>query len=360
MRILCKKLARLLILIVIVIGCTSVGKEKTDITFNSNYTLKHKVYDTELFISYGRIAVIDTFLIVVSNQKDFFCKVYSIPGNMKELYSYGYIGNGPGEFLQPMLTYSYNNTFGLNELNKQELAIMQLVNSNNNLSIIEQARLKAPYEMKKGELNPPDYYFSKLNDTHYVSLLCAGQDRFFSLFDCTLTHISQFGESPIPEELSVLSSRNQLQGRIATSNGTMVFATSNLPYLSCYQLKNDKMQKQWSFFYGQVYYGVRNGDLLFDKEKSFGQVLDLEMDTQYIYVLYLDQLLSEYNYKQTDKSLANKILVFDYKGNAVAKLHLSCRINEMAISGDQTKLFGIAQLPEPTLVEFDLPQKLTN
>ena len=340
------------------LGCAAGSKKEISIVFDKEYALKPKVYDTELFITFSRIAVVDTFLIIVTTQQDSFCKVYSIPSGMKEVYSYGYIGNGPNEFLQPLLTYSYNNTFGLNEVNKQELAIMRLDSKNGSLSITEEKRLKAPYKMKKGELNPPDYKFTKLDDTHYVSFLGGGENLYFSLLDSTLTHITRFGELPIPEEVSVLTIRNRLQGHIAASNGTMVFGTSRLPYLACYQLQGDKMHKQWSVYCNEYFYGVRNDDVLFNKEKSFGTALDIEMDSQYIYVLYLDQLLSEYVYGDPERSYANKILVFDHKGNAVTELNLGCRIGQMALSSDKTKLYGIADLPEPVIVEFDLPKAM--
>ena len=349
-----------LLVLILLVSCTSKDKKDVGVTFKKEYTLEHKAYDTELLISSGRITVIDSLLILISFQQKPFCKVYSIPNNMKELYGYGRIGNGPGEFLQPILTYSHNNTFGLNELNKQELAIMQLTNTNGNLSIVEQTRLKAPYNLSKGEIVPPDAHFTKLDENHYVSIVLADDGRFFSLLDKNLSHINQFGESPIPEKLSAISYMNRLQGKIAANDGSMVFATSHLPYLVSYKLINDEMKKQWSLYYDKAYYGVRNEDLLFDKEKTFGSVLDLKMDSKYIYVLYLDQLLSEYDYHETEKSLANKILVFNHKGDAVTKLNLSCRISYMALSSDHTKLFGLSQLPEPTLVEFDLPKKLIN
>lgn len=350
----------ILALVALLASCSSTEKKDLGVTLKNSYNLEHKTYDTELLISVGRLAVIDSFLIVISNEQESFCKVYSIPNDMEEVYSFGRIGNGPGEFIQPILTYSHNNTFGLNEVNKQELAVMQLANINGNISINEQVRLKAPYKMKKGELVPPDYFFTKLNKTHYVSALIAEDGRFFSLLDSTLSHINQFGESPIPEKLSLISTRNRLQGRIAANEGTMVFATSNLPYLASYKLINDEMQKQWSFYYDQPYYGVRNEDLLYNKERSFGKVIDLKMDAQYIYLLYLDQLLSEYDHYDTKKSLANKILVFNQQGDAVAKFNLSCRISNMALSGNQSKIFGLAQLPEPTIVQFNLPKKLMN
>ena len=167
---------------------------------------------------------------------------------MKEVYSYGRIGNGPKEFLQPWLTYCYDNTLGVCEMNEQELAILHLGNGNNNISITEEKRLKYPHEWKKGEFNAPDCYFVKLDEIHYVSTHYRGQNKFFSLLDSTLAPISRFGEPPIPEALSIISSMNRLQGKIATYNGIMVFSSSALPYLACYQLQAGIMHKQWSFF----------------------------------------------------------------------------------------------------------------
>jgi hypothetical protein len=138
----------------------------------------------------------------------------------------------------------------------------------------------------------------------------------------------------------------------------MIYATTGLPYLACYQLQGEKMHKQWSLNYNKSFYAVRNDDVLFSKEKTFGTALDLEMDSEYIYVLYLDQLRSEYVYGDPEKSFANKILVFDHKGRAVTELHLGCRIIQMTLSSDKTKIYGIADLPEPQIVEFDLPKEM--
>jgi hypothetical protein len=340
--------------LILFISCNSTEKKENIVDFNKEFFLEHTQYDTELFIKHGRIAVIDSFIILISNQQDPFCKLYSITQNMKEVGGYGRVGSGPNEFIQPLLTYSYDNTFGLNEINKKELAIMHLLIEKQNLSVIEKKRLKADTKKDEEQVFRTDYYFSRLDDEHYVSLLYDNNNKYFSLFDSTLTLISRFGESPINEKVSPSVAVNRLQGRIAACEGTMTFATSYLPYLACYQLRDTIMEKKWSFFYDRPHYGIRNGDLLFNKEKSYGQVINLKMDARFIYLLYLDQLLSEFNINQTEKSMSNLILVFDYEGNAIAKLHLSCRINEMALSNDGKKLYGIAHLPEPTIVDFNL------
>lgn len=82
------------------------------------------------------------------------------------------------------------------------------------------------------------------------------------------------------------------------------------------------------------------------------------MDAHYIYVLYMDQLYSEYDAYNAEKSCSNKILAFNYDGELAATLHLDCRINAMAVCREKHKLYGIAQQPDMSLVTFDLPEEL--
>ena len=85
-------------------------------------------------------------------------------------------------------------------------------------------------------------------------------------------------------------------------------------------------------------------------------MLDLLIDNEYIYLLYSDKLLSENDELEMSSYAGNKVLVFDYRGNGIAELNLSCWMRQIALSTDRTKLYGIAQLPEPTIVEFELPE----
>ena len=109
-----------------------------------------------------------------------------------------------------------------------------------------------------------------------------------------------------------------LKGYLSAHDGHMVFAPSKLPYLAKYHLENGTMVKDWNFYFDRSFYECKDYNLLFSKARSFGQVLDLAMDDQYIYILYLDQLLSEYDYNDPQKSMANKVLVFNYSGVPLA------------------------------------------
>lgn len=352
------KIAYLLMVIPVFISCSPIQKREDTTNVVKEYNLSSSARK-ELFMANGRMALVDSFLVVVSHQQNNICTLYDIYNEMDEVCTYGNTGGGPTEFVQPLLTYSYGNTFGLNEVNKQELIIMEVdKTSDKDIMLHEKQRLKASYQVQKEKWNPSDYYFVKLNDSCFVSLIGTEEGRFFTLSDNALSVIEHFGESPIEEELPAMAARNRLNGRIVAFEGKMAFATTKLPYLAFYAICNKRMVKKWSLYYAKTRYGVRNGDLLFDKEIAIGPLLDIKMDSKYIYVLYMDQLLSEYDYFDSEKSCSNKILVFDYSGEKVACLTLDCRIQEMAVFSKGRRLYGIAQNPDISLVEFALPDEL--
>lgn len=346
-----------LVLAISCISCNHVNRKEGLKNAAKEYDLSSSVRK-ELFVASARMGLADSLLILVSLQQDNICTLYSLD-TIEEVCTYGSRGNGPGEFVQPLFTYAYGGTFGLNEVNKQELIILEITKTNGNeITVRERKRIKAPYKRQKDKWVPADYYFVQLDEEHFVSLVGTENGRFFTLSDTTLIPIERFGDSPIEEELSAIAARNRFTGKIVARQGKMAFATTKLPYLAFYSIDGEQMVKEWSLYYAETAYGVKNGDLLFDKDKAMGPALDLKMDSKYIYVLYMDQLLSEYDYFDSKKSCSNKILVFDYDGNSVACLNLDCRIQEMAVSGEMLKLYGISQDSDMCLVEFDLPQEL--
>lgn len=341
------------------VGCGRLNKKEGLKNVAKEYNLSASSVQKELLVANVRMAMTDSLLVIVSLQQDGICMLYDVYNKMEQVCTYGHRGNGPGEFVQPLLTYACGNTFGLNEVNKQELVLMEIEKQDGRrITLHEKKRIKAPYKRQKEKWVPADYYFVRLDNDHFVSLVGAENSRFFTLSDTALIPIERFGESPIEDELSAMAARNRLNGKIAAWDGKMVFATTKLPYWAFYSLNAGKMLKEWSLYYATTAYGVRNGDLLFDKEKAIGPALDLKMDSKYIYVLYMDQLLSEYDYFDSTRSCSNRILIFDYEGNNVACLNLDRRIQEMAVLGKELKLYGITQDPDMFLVEFDLPNEL--
>lgn len=348
----------LMICVIAMTGCNSINKGKSAEGFEQEYELKHKQY-FELYVQRPQLQVTDSFLILVSHrQSDGICQLYSIDDGMKKVCTYGRIGNGPQEFLQPVLTYADGNEFGLNDLNLGTLAVMRINHGADSVSIDEIKRMKVSNRLSIDGFRPKNTHFVSLGHEHYVSCVYVGNNHFFTLSDSLLQPLLYFGESPIKEELSQRAIRNRLNGKTATHDMNFFYATNDLPYLASYRLQGESIKKNWAFFYKKPYYGVSNGDLKFSKENSMGPLLDMKADSNYIYLLYLDQLLSEYDYMNTEKSCSDKILVFNHKGEKVACLNLDCRLNEIAIDSKRAKIYGIAENPEISLVEFNLPEEL--
>lgn len=344
-----------LICIYLLTGCEFRAKSNNVENDHKEYRLKHKQH-CEIFLAQPQIAVSDSFLILVSHKEsNGICQLYSIEKNMEKVCTYGRIGNGPYEFLQPVLTYASGNSFGLNDVNLTTLAIMQIEQKDDSVSIKEVKRMKA-HQMKRGKLWVKDVGFVKIGDDCYVSRLSWEDGCFFNLLDSLLQPIMCFGESPVKEELPGLVSMSRLTGKSAVYGGTYFYASTKLPYLASYKLQDDKMVKDWNLFYRKPHYGVSNGDLKFSKENSTGPLLDIRVDSDNVYLLYLDQLLSEYDYTRTDKSLSDKIFVFNHKGEKKAILHLDCRLSQIAIDSKRKKIYGISENPDISLVEFDLPE----
>lgn len=354
-----KQTPYILLLFIIFTSCNLRNENKDVLTEKRVYHAKCSPNGTELFSYAHDLNLIDD-LILVTSHRDTICRVFSIEDNFAFVTSHGRIGQGPGEFIQPLKTHHHKNEFALNDVNKDQLSILAIDSHLDGIQIKELKQLKVDKQASdKKEMHRHEVYISRLNDTHYVSLCRDANGRFFSLRDSTLKLSNFFGASPIGDihsKNSGIGVSGKLFGKLTTNNnGSMCFAAFNLPYLSCYTLENEIMRERCSFYFDTTSFDIRNGNLLFSKDKAKGKTLDLKMDDLYIYILYSNRLLSEESESLIETSMANNIHIFDYDGNAVASIKLDNYISSFDISHSKKKLLAIAYMPEQKLVEFDLP-----
>ena len=346
-------------LIYLLSGCSFQRDVQSSGAFKSTYSLEHVKYDTELFVTgFPRIFSIDSFVLVISSDNDEFGKIFAADKEMKLIGEFGKIGNGPFEFQAPLPTFVSGTEIGINDFNKNELAIMELITDGDSARIVERNRLKAKPQIKSERIALKEYYYTRLVDSIYVALASGENGLFFSMSDSVLSHITYFGESPVKDEVGPLTRLNRLGGKIACHDGNMVYGANNFPYVGFYSLKGGEMEKRWSCFIDDTYYEVRGGELLFSRDRTFGKVLDVAINDRYVFVLYLDILLSQYDAKVSEQSYANKICVFDHIGNRIAIFNLDCRIGHFALSSTGSDIYGIAQLPDFSIVKFEIPQEL--
>lgn len=354
-----KQASCFLLLCIMLTSCNLRNESKTVLAEKKEYLAKCSPNGMELY-SYAHDLNLMDDLILVTSHRDTICRVFSIEDNFAFVTSYGRIGQGPGEFIQPLKTHHYNNEFALNDVNKDQLTILAIDPNLDEIKIKELKQLKVDKQAaNKKEMLQHEVFISRLDKKHYVSLCRGANGRFFSLRDSALRLCNFFGASPIGEihdKDSGIGVSGKLFGKLATNgNGSMCFAAFNLPYLSCYTLENEMMRERCSFYFDTTSFDIRNGNLLFSKDKAKGRTLDLKIDDLYIYILYSNRLLSEESTSLIETSMANNIRIFDYDGNAIASIKLDNYISSFDISHSKKKLFAIAYMPEQTLVEFDLP-----
>lgn len=324
------------------------------------FALKHTLRNAEL-PSDVQIAVSDSFVVLLSAFfDDGCCRTYSTDGSMKHCGSFGRIGNGEGEFRQPALTFATGNMLGVNDINEMTLTLVT-IDGIGAMSVAD--RMKAEYKRTRSieDYIPMDRRFTLLPGTgHYVSLFMKDSASMFTLSDSRLKPLCRFGDSSVEGNLSFMGMSNYLNGFMAASGTKFFFAMNELPYLAAYSFEDGAMKKKWEKFYRTPHYVVSNDAVRYDKERATGPLFSMCADDRYIYLLYMDGLLSSYDYNDVSRSSSDKILVFDHSGEYVAALHCDCRLKKIAVDGKRRKLYGVARMPQYALVEFDLPDDFTD
>lgn len=338
-----RRITCLLGVLPLLLGCQSpMGETRADEVF-----LEHDT-EIELFTKNAELICSDDYLAICSSETP--VQLYSLP-DLKLLTSYGSLGPGPEEFLLPSVSLLGDKKIGVNDLKNQSLSILAIHAEKDSLHLAMEKRLVSD-EKRQNSVRS----FIRVGDSHYAGVIAQKSGEFFALADSSLHTEGYFGESPVDDPLlEPYSSRQRLGNcRLASWGDSFVYSVKDLPYLAKYHLEDGAMKKDWSLFFDKTYFEVKNGDLLFSKDRTFGQVMAVQMDEDYIYVLYLDQLVSEYDYSNPEKSEANRILVFNHLGEQVSVMKLDTRISRMALNRKKKCLFGIARIPEPTLIKFEL------
>ena len=203
-----------------------------------------------------------------------------------------------------------------------------------------------------------DSTISYLDEGHFVGVSYGGPGKFFSLYDNRMNWLAHFGDAPIPEEVQPLNSRMYLNGRLATNDGAFVFLPSRLPKIAYYSYEEgmDVPQKQWEDTFYDSFYRVTNGLIGFDDSRTIGQVLDVALGDEYVYILFLEVSLADYSVGRTDTYATDIVLVYDRQGNRIARLNLDHLIYNFCVTDDEKTLYGMAPTPEDRIVEFDIPK----
>lgn len=345
----------LFLLLALLGGCQGGKNINSIYGFPRSYSLTSKAYDTELMVTMPQMVINDSLAVVSSllGKEEDFLQVYSIPDGFRQRADFGQIGRGPQDFITPSLNSMVGNDVFIHDLNGRRLARLRIGDSGRSVEEID--RVSFQYLDKGQEISAMRIVPFPSDGDGYVGLAFNETPRFFSQWDDSLRFVRNFGDAPVPEKVSYSSSMNFMQGRLQSRGNKFVFAMDNLPYLALYEMNNGEPTQKWSQYFQEPVYGVRGEQILFDKARTFGLTKGLTLGERYIYLIFLDVLLSEEDYQATERFYGNIVFVFDYEGNRVAELNLDHRIAEIGVSSDERKLYAIAVMPDYRFVEYDLP-----
>lgn len=332
-------------------GCNN--KKKDNYKFPKEHSLQGKIYDTEIIDVAPDLFVMDSLLITVSSRlKENFGSIYSINDSMKKIMSFGNKGRGPKEFYSPQLTSVDGNTFVIHNVNRMEVALMEILQDSGKIEVVENKRLGFD-RIVRGNIGFEDRYVSKI-DSNFVAVSYGTPHQFFSLYDKDMKWLGFFGDNPIGVSLEHMSAI-QLHGNLEVRNGKMFYSLYNLPIVVCYEMKEGVPQKKWEDTFYESYYEVKDRKMGFSKAKSKGLSLDMWAGDKYVYILFLDILMAEYDARVPEKSKANIVLVYDHDGNRIARLNLSHRIYRLCVNEDETRIYAFTTTPEDKIISFDIP-----
>ncbi len=354
----CGEIPFIALVLFLALGC---GGTKTDSgTFDREYELTGTLYDTDIVGSYPYIGTIDSLVFVLlGNVPEQFGRVYSIGNGMKEIASFGSVGRGPGEFSNATeITSVYDDKFTITNLNYYQIATMQIVADSGKVRVEELERLSFGQLESEG-LGYEARDVSRLDERHHVGVAYKSAEEVFVLYDEKMNPLGFFGDSPVKDKVKNLSrrSRSQLYGILRVNEGRFIHALRDLPYVQFYESdKNSPFpRKKWEAWYGEPYYQVVDGDILYSRTKTVGKTNHAYLGNKYVYILYLDIPIGEYDISRPETGFANTVLVYDHDGRKVARLNLDHRMYCFCVDQEENKLYGLTTTPEDRIVSFDLP-----
>ncbi|MDR2147483.1 MAG: TolB-like 6-bladed beta-propeller domain-containing protein [Tannerella sp.] len=298
----------------------------------------------------GWMIATDTYIIGLDYGFDeFFYRYNYRTGNPDSVYRFGNKGQGPNDFLHPFsLQYISDTLMGTYDA---------MLKSFTEVSLSPDSK-----KIKSQSLRLDNNMSFKVLKTPYNQYLGMGsyQEGMFLLFDSLGKTVQSFFEFPF-KDATEKAIKNQLrgmayQGEIAINpSGTkFAYATLNADIIHFYNiLENDiqiikKIEKRFCEYIPQE---IDGGIMSAIKATSETGYLDVYATENHVFMLYSGRTFKEYEEKSFEGDL---LMIYDWSGNLKKEILLDIPCKNICITPDEEILWAIAEIPEPTIVRFDL------
>jgi hypothetical protein len=317
----------------------------------SHLQLKHLNYEVnDLLIGYGgfMLATNNNQIVGLDYREDFFFYRLNV-NHPDEFYRFGQKGQGPDELIHPMsVQYLNDNLIGCYDVSAREFCEIVLNPNPEHLK-----------SKKKSFTSDVNFSILKTRYNQYVGM-GPHPDEMFVLYDSLGHKIKSFFEFPFrdADERRIKNPLRAMayQGRTAVNpSGTkLVYAASYADVIHFYTITDNDIQlikKRENRFCEYIPEEQGGGVSARLSPTNRNGYIDLYATDQYVYLLYSGKTFQEHKEKARE---SNQLLIYDWEGNLLkeAILDISCKF--LCVSPDDKNMWAIAEIPEPTIVQFNL------
>lgn len=307
-------------------------------------------YENSLFVGTGGYMMVtnDHYLIGMEHGEDafFYRQDLNRPDSVCRFVERG---QGPDEFIHPFsLQYINDSTVGSYDIMGKKFGEISL------RSCSEPARVK--------NVKLDDIMTARAIKTAYSQYIGIGvyPDGMYMMFDSSGTKIKSFFEYPF-ENASEKSIKNQLramayQGKIVSnlSNTRFVYGAGSADIIYFYDIENSNIRLTKKIENRFCEYVPREEDGSFSsaiKTTNRRGFVDIYATERYVYALYSGRTYDEYR----EQSYAgDRLRIYDWSGDLRSETVLDVPCKYLCVSPDDETMWAIAEIPEPTVIRFDL------
>jgi len=173
-----------------------------------------------------------------------------------------------------------------------------------------------------------------------VSFRMSGTRHLFSLLDERMDTIRTFGSLPIPIEDDELKNFMPFQGVMTAKGNTVFYASKLLPYMCAYEVIDaNNIELKFKYNYQEPSYTYSNGRIRMDHEKTLEAFRDIKLNRGYIWATFLGLSFAEVTEDPNGKGYCQSIILFNMKGEPLAKFELPVKGSRFCFSKDGNQLY---------------------
>lgn len=180
----------------------------------------------------------------------------------------------------------------------------------------------------------------RLDNGLSVGFRLSGTRHLFSLLDERMDTIRTFGSLPLPVEDDELKNFMPFQGVMTAKGNTVFYASKLLPYMCAYEVIDaNNIELKFKYNYQEPSYTYSNGRIRMDHEKTLEAFRDIKLNRGYIWATFLGLSFAEVTEDPNGKGDCQSIILFNMKGEPLAKFELPVKGSHFCFSKDGNQLY---------------------